>query len=58
MSPERGLVSHWAPLPSLHGFCAVLAPLQVQWEQVWRLSKQCHCQGPCFDTSSPTGLKR
>ncbi|XP_027324871.3 uncharacterized protein C16orf96 homolog isoform X1 [Anas platyrhynchos] len=31
---------------------------KVQWEQVWRLSKQCHCQGPCFDTSGPTGLKR
>ncbi|XP_035195354.1 uncharacterized protein C16orf96 homolog [Oxyura jamaicensis] len=31
---------------------------KVQWEQVWRLSKQCHCQGPCFDTSGPAGLKR
>uniref|UniRef100_A0A8B9IH18 Uncharacterized protein n=1 Tax=Anser cygnoides TaxID=8845 RepID=A0A8B9IH18_ANSCY len=31
---------------------------QAQWEQAWRLSKQCHCQGPCFDTSGPAGLKR
>ncbi|XP_047922602.2 uncharacterized protein C16orf96 homolog isoform X1 [Anser cygnoides] len=31
---------------------------KAQWEQAWRLSKQCHCQGPCFDTSGPAGLKR
>ncbi|XP_052535678.1 uncharacterized protein C16orf96 homolog isoform X6 [Tympanuchus pallidicinctus] len=31
---------------------------QAQRQQTWRLSKQCHCQRPYFDTSSANRLKR
>ncbi|XP_026714443.1 uncharacterized protein C16orf96 homolog isoform X2 [Athene cunicularia] len=37
---------------------AVLAPLQVQLEQVWRLIQQCLCQGPCCGASRAAGFKR
>ncbi|XP_052535674.1 uncharacterized protein C16orf96 homolog isoform X2 [Tympanuchus pallidicinctus] len=31
---------------------------KAQRQQTWRLSKQCHCQRPYFDTSSANRLKR
>ncbi|XP_010718056.1 uncharacterized protein LOC104913476 [Meleagris gallopavo] len=31
---------------------------KAQRQQTWRLSKQCHCQGPYFDTSSANSLRR
>ncbi|XP_074741607.1 uncharacterized protein C16orf96 homolog [Strix uralensis] len=37
---------------------AVLAPLQAQLEQVWRLNQQCLCQGPCCGASRAAGFKR
>lgn len=42
------------PLPFLN-LCHVV---QAQRQQTWRLSKQCHCQRPYFDTSSANRLKR
>lgn len=53
-----GLVSQRDPLPSLQLDCAALAPLQARLEQVWRLTQQCLCQGPCCDANRATGFKR
>ncbi|XP_075292163.1 uncharacterized protein LOC142363179 [Opisthocomus hoazin] len=36
----------------------VLAPLQTQPEQGWRLTQQCLCQGPCCGANHTTGFKR
>ncbi|XP_054068566.1 uncharacterized protein C16orf96 homolog isoform X2 [Rissa tridactyla] len=38
--------------------CAALAPLQAQLEQVWRLTQQCLCQGPCCGDNRAAGFKR
>ncbi|XP_040976259.1 uncharacterized protein C16orf96-like isoform X2 [Aquila chrysaetos chrysaetos] len=38
--------------------CAALAPLQAQLEQVWRLTQQCLCQGPCRGANRAAGFKR
>ncbi|KAM6077578.1 uncharacterized protein C16orf96 homolog [Theristicus caerulescens] len=38
--------------------CAALAPLQAQLEQVWRLTQQCLCQGPCGGANRAAGFKR
>ncbi|XP_076207372.1 uncharacterized protein C16orf96 homolog [Aptenodytes patagonicus] len=38
--------------------CAALAPLQAQLEQVWRLTQQCLCQGPCCSANRAAGFKR
>ncbi|KAF1609403.1 hypothetical protein FQV09_0014231, partial [Eudyptes chrysolophus] len=32
--------------------------LQAQLEQVWRLTQQCLCQGPCCSANRATGFKR
>lgn len=53
-----GLVSQRDPLPSLQLDCAALAPLQAQLEQVWRLTQQCLCQGPCCSANRAAGFKR
>ncbi|XP_072734511.1 uncharacterized protein C16orf96 homolog [Ciconia boyciana] len=38
--------------------CAALTPLQAQLEQVWRLTQQCLCQGPCCGANRAAGFKR
>ncbi|KAM6379496.1 uncharacterized protein C16orf96 homolog [Pluvialis apricaria] len=38
--------------------CAVLAPLQAQLEQLWRLTQQYLCQGPCCSANHAAGFKR
>ncbi|XP_074454175.1 uncharacterized protein C16orf96 homolog [Larus michahellis] len=38
--------------------CAALAPLQAQLEQVWRLTQQCLCEGPCCGDNRATRFKR
>lgn len=57
-SLEMGLVSQRDPLPSLQLDCAALAPLQARLEQVWRLTQQCLCQGPCCGANRAAGFKR